>query len=74
MNYRDTIRVKDDPELVYNAFLPDNNRELERAKYSVKKEGSEVVFEISASDAVAFRAFMTSLTKMLAVIEKTKKI
>ncbi|MBI3033780.1 hypothetical protein HYY72_01335 [Candidatus Woesearchaeota archaeon] len=73
MNYEATIKTCADPELVYSAFLPDKKEmALERSEYTIKKTGGSVVFHVKAADAVALRATVNGITRMLAVIEKTK--
>ena len=75
MKYKATIKVCAEPELVYNAFLPEKNElRMERSEYTMKKSADGVVFEVKAADAVAFRATINGITRMLSVIEKTESI
>ncbi|MBI2142432.1 hypothetical protein HYU15_03020 [Candidatus Woesearchaeota archaeon] len=70
-----TISAAGDAGLICAAFLPEKKElKAERASYALRPGESGVVFEISADDAVAFRASVNTITKMLSVIEKVKKV
>jgi len=67
------------PELAtyYNALKPDEE-ERERASYTVKlarklSGGSELIVSVKAKDFVAYRATMTSVLNVMAIVEKTLK-
>ncbi len=73
MKYSATITVQGSRELVFGAFSAENSEiKAERSSYTMRKEKGAVVFDVKASDAVAFRAAISSISKMLAVIEKAK--
>lgn len=77
MEYGATISVAGGEELdtLYAAFLPEKKGlKAERAHYTIKREKGAVVFEVSAGDAVAFRAAVSAISKMLSVIEKVRKV
>ena len=44
-----------------------------RAKYAVERRGHELHITIEAKDAVALRACVTSITRVLALYEKAKQ-
>jgi len=72
MNYSAEIRVRENKDLL-NCFVPEKF-EKERTSYKVKKIKNNVVFEIKSKDIAAFRATVNSITQMLTVYEKMKKI
>lgn len=75
MECRATISVAGDAELIRAAFLPEKKvLKAERAHYAIRVVEGGVVFEAGAEDAVAFRAAVSAITKMLSVIEKVKKV
>lgn len=75
MECRATISVAGDAGLIRAAFLPEKKAlKAERAHYAIRAGDGGVVFEVKADDAVAFRAAVNAITKMLSVIEKVKKV
>ncbi len=61
----------------YNALKPDEE-ERERASYTVKLArklagGSELIIVVKAKDFVAYRATMTSVLNVMAIVDKTIK-
>ena len=74
MNYEATIKVTQDPDIVYDCFSAEKKPKGDRADYTIRKEKDAVIFEIKANDSVALRATLSYIDKMLTVIEKTGKI
>jgi len=58
----------------YNALKPDEE-ERGRASYRAKlsRFGKELVVEVKAEDFVAYRATMTSILNVMAIVNKTIK-
>ncbi|MBI3051283.1 hypothetical protein HYY74_02395 [Candidatus Woesearchaeota archaeon] len=73
MKYEATIKTTDEAELIFKAFEPEGMKS-DRSSYQVSMEGDSVLFRISAADATALRAALSSISKALAVIEKTGEI
>ena len=71
-----TIRIKSEKEFadaVKQVLEPEKDFKTERAKYEVQAKGSEVIIEVSAEDATAFRAVMSSISGMISIVEKIWK-
>jgi tRNA threonylcarbamoyladenosine modification (KEOPS) complex Pcc1 subunit len=45
-----------------------------RAEFKILDSQEEIIFEITAKDAVALRAVMSAITRTLSIYEKAKKI
>lgn len=74
MNYRTTLRVTTAvPDQLVEVFQTEPERH-QRSSWCLKKEGEDVIFEISASDSVALRATLNGITKSLTVFEKTCRV
>ncbi|MBU0615468.1 MAG: hypothetical protein KJ601_05215 [Nanoarchaeota archaeon] len=71
MKFRSKLSVYDDPATLHNVFSPEIE-ERARSQVSLKKAKGHVEFDIKADDAVAFRATVNSLMKLLLVFEKMK--
>jgi tRNA threonylcarbamoyladenosine modification (KEOPS) complex Pcc1 subunit len=56
----------------YNALKPEAN-EGKRASYTVKVSLGKLVVSVSAKDFVAFRAVLTSVLSVMAIVDKTLK-
>ncbi|MGV8168606.1 MAG: KEOPS complex subunit Pcc1 [Candidatus Nanoarchaeia archaeon] len=67
--------------------LEDSNKDIEklfsfedkklsndRASYVLERKGKLLEISVEAKDPVAFRSVLTSITRLLAVDEKTKKV
>ncbi len=67
------IRINWDAGII-RGFKPEDKKIGERAKYSIRKKGKEIIFSIKAEDAAALRASFNSVTKTLAVAEKIKEV
>ena len=74
MNYTAEIKIKEDPDKIYDHLLPETKGKRERSHFTLRKTGKEVVIEVEAKDAVAFRATMNSITQLLSVFQKVKEI
>ena len=73
--YQSTIIVDEDIDSIEKLFIPED-KELNRAKYTLKKDNSkkQLIFNITANDAVALKTAFNTITKVLLVWEKTREI
>ncbi len=71
MKYSASIKVTGNRESLLECFAPEGI-DKERSKYSVKKQGGDVIFEVEAKDATALRATVNTITQLLTVHEKMK--
>jgi tRNA threonylcarbamoyladenosine modification (KEOPS) complex Pcc1 subunit len=71
--YESTIIIKKDIDAIYKLFASED-RELNRSAYTLTKSKKELLFNITASDAIALKTAFNMITKVLAVWENTKKI
>ncbi len=70
-----SIVVSDPEGLVNRLFAPEDKvLSNNRASYSLKRENDSTVIVIEALDAVALRAALNGVAKLLIVFEKTKKL
>ena len=68
-----TITVQEEPELVMRVFAAEDKAfKHGRSSYSIEQQGGKVVITAEASDPTALRATVTSITRILNIIEKTK--
>jgi len=68
-----TIKIKGNKKLLnlfYEALLPEENFKTLRASYTLTK-GNNLKIKIVANDAVAFRAVVTNLSGLMAIVQKT---
>lgn len=72
MKYSVVLKVEGDKDL-YEALLPDISK-TERAEWDVKLRKGKVEIKIDAKDIKAFKAFVSSITKLLEVHEKVKGV
>jgi len=56
----------------YNALKPESNEGM-RASYTVKVSLGKLIVGVSAKDFVAFRAVLTSILSVMAIVDKTLK-
>lgn len=56
----------------YDALAPEAG-EAGRAGYKLKLGKDKLTIEITAKDAIAFRAIITSLTGLLSIVERSLK-
>lgn len=70
-----TIEVPYEAEEIYRLFsLEDKTFQNKRSSYECKKIGNKAVFKIKATDSVALRSVLNTITKILTVYEKTIKV
>ncbi len=74
MKYRSTISVKGDSELISKVFASEDRKIKDKASYKIRKSSGGVTFAIEAEDSIGLRTALNSITKLLTVIEKVKKI
>jgi len=76
MRYRSSIKVtgKDiDIHALYKSLLIERkSHKSDRSSYTIKKEDDNILFEITADDAVALRTTFNSITKLLSIFEDIK--
>lgn len=68
MKYECVFKIKSDENL-YKALLPDISN-TKRAVLELKEEGEYLKIKIKAVDAIALKAFTSSVLKLLEVHEK----
>lgn len=73
MRYKFTLEISDDADVLAEALLPEIS-ERERSSLKIERKGNSLVVLMDANDATALRATVTSLTKLLIVHEKIKKV
>jgi len=70
MKYAADLTVNDNnPETLLKAFFSEDS-EGDRSSFELKKKEKGVLFKIKAKDAVALRARLNSIVKLLQVYEK----
>ena len=74
MKYTAQIIAKKDIHLEKIFQAEEKNLQNNRSRYEVKKSGDKVRFEIEAEDAVALKAALNSIAKVLQVHEKTSGV
>lgn len=74
MNYKATITVKGDSELINRVFSAEDRQIREKASYNIKKIPAGLVFEVTADNSTDLRTVLNSITKVLTVIEQAKKL
>ncbi len=67
------ITITQDDALL-KGFIPEDKAIGDRARYTIGKKGKQIIFTITAEDATAMRAAFNSITKMLVIAEKVKKV
>ncbi len=50
------------------------DKDIGRARYTIRKKGEKIVFAINADDAASLRAAFNSVTKMLVVAERMREV
>jgi tRNA threonylcarbamoyladenosine modification (KEOPS) complex Pcc1 subunit len=71
--YQSTITVSKDIDAIEKLFISED-RELNRAKYTITKDKKQLIFNIHAEDATALKTAFNTITKVLLVWEKTKTL
>ena len=74
MDYKAKITVATGKltDKVYRCFVPETDVKTERSSFTLKKQKECIVFDVSAKDAVALKATLNSISKLLTVFEKMK--
>ncbi len=72
MKYKATITASGNQELIFKAFSVEKQK-TERSQLKITKIKEGVLFEITADDAVALRATINGITRLLTVAEKLIK-
>lgn len=71
MKYTAEVKVYEDPKKISNIFMPELKQPKgSRARFDMVKEKDYIAFRIKASDSVALRAVLNSITKLFTVYEK----
>jgi tRNA threonylcarbamoyladenosine modification (KEOPS) complex Pcc1 subunit len=68
MEYTATLFAKGDPEKLIECLAPEETS-FDRSSFTVKKTNDGVEFDIKASDAVALRATLNTISQLLIVFE-----
>ena len=68
--YLSKIIITKDIDAIEKLFIPED-RKLNRAEYTITKEKNQLIFNITANDAVALKTAFNTITKVLMVWEKT---
>jgi len=71
--YQSTIIVTSDIDSLEKLFMPED-KQLNRATYTITKNKKQLMFDIKAEDATALKTAFNTITKVLMVWEKTKTI
>ena len=74
MKYAAAITVKGDAELIKKVFAAEGTQIKDKASYKIKKTAAGISFAVEAEGSIGLRAAFNSITKVLTVIEKVKKI
>ncbi|MBI2580630.1 hypothetical protein HYV85_02375 [Candidatus Woesearchaeota archaeon] len=74
MKYAAAITVKGDVDLIKKVFAAEDTRIKDKASYKIKKTPAGITFAIEAEDSMGLRTVLNSITKVLTVVEKVKKI
>lgn len=74
MKYTSLISVKGDSELISKVFASEDREIKDKASYKIRKSRDGVTFAVEAEDSTGLRTALNSITKILTVIEKVKKI
>ena len=72
MKYFAQITVEESGSL-YECLNPEQ-MDFDRSSFDIKQDGSKVIINIQAKDAVALRATINSFTQLIAVYEKAGKL
>jgi tRNA threonylcarbamoyladenosine modification (KEOPS) complex Pcc1 subunit len=67
--------IVNDNNQIKKIFEPELKKsKTERAFYKIEKKGKKIVFDIEAKDFVALRAMLNSITKLLEVNYKIRRL
>jgi tRNA threonylcarbamoyladenosine modification (KEOPS) complex Pcc1 subunit len=71
--YQSTIIISKDIDSIEKLFIPED-KELNRATYTITKNKQQLIFNIHAEDATALKTAFNTITKVLTVWEKTQSL
>ena len=72
--YECVITVRSEPELVERVFLAEEKEfKHGRSEYSISRVKDAIAITCSADDPVALRATITSVTRILSIVQQTKE-
>jgi len=71
--YQSIIIVSKDIDAIEKLFIPED-KELNRATYTITKNKKQLIFNIHAEDATALKTAFNTITKVLTVWEKTQAL
>ncbi len=74
MKYTAAITVKGDTDLIKKVFAAEDTQIKDKASYKIKKNPAGIAFAVEAEDSIGLRTALNSITKVLTVIEKVRKI
>jgi tRNA threonylcarbamoyladenosine modification (KEOPS) complex Pcc1 subunit len=69
-----SLQLKVDYKEEIMALFDSFNESYDRASVSIKKNKDKIIFDIKASDSVALRSMLNSITKLFTVYEKLNKV
>lgn len=69
-----SVVIESDPAIIQLFSCEDKELSNNRASYTIKELDGHIHFDVTAKDAVALRATLTSITKTLIVYEKMKAL
>ena len=75
-NFSSDIEIKGSKRILeayYNALKPEADEKVGRGDYSLKLQKDKLIITITADDASAFRAVLTSLLGLISIVEKSAK-
>jgi tRNA threonylcarbamoyladenosine modification (KEOPS) complex Pcc1 subunit len=73
MNYEIDLKAFGDSKTLFECFKPEILKG-DRAAVDLKKKKEYLLFKIKAKDSTALRAMMNSISKLLTVHEKIRRI
>ena len=73
MKYELELKVFNDPKILYDCFKPEI-LQGDRVSVELKKKKECLLFKIEAKDSIALRAMLNSISKLLTIHEKIKKV
>ena len=76
MSFSAKIEISDPKKLLdayMGAITPEKGFKTDRANYDIEIKNDKLIITITAKDAIAFRAVMTSITGLLAVVHSSWK-
>lgn len=75
MNFQSTIKIEGKGEELkpYYASLKPEEEETERSGYHLNMKPKELLIEIEAKDSTALRATINSITRIISIVDKTRK-